>query len=93
VVPRAVLVHRVARAQLVHPLPPDQSGLIIGRHYLIVMPYAIEVMTTYRGWLPSVTDLPSHPNRIGDMFTVGPEKVPWIWIWAPGAAHADWLDP
>ena len=35
--------------------------------------------------------LPSHGNRIGDLWVVG--NTPWVWIWAPGAAHAGWVDP
>jgi hypothetical protein len=55
------------------------------------MPYGIEVLTTYRGELPTIDDLPSHPNRIGDMLVIN--GVPWVWIFAPGAARADWIDP
>jgi hypothetical protein len=55
------------------------------------MPYGLEVLATYRGELPAIDDLPSHPNRIGDMCLV--HGVPWVWIFAPGATHADWIDP
>jgi hypothetical protein len=93
VVPRAVLVHRVPRATPAHPLPPDESGMVVGRSYLIVMPYGLECRATYQGWLPSVDQLPAAGRRIGDMFAVGPASTPWIWICAPGMANADWLDP
>ena len=55
------------------------------------MPYNLEVLTTYRGELPSLDALPSHRNAIGDMWLVN--GTPWVWIWAPGATHADWIDP
>jgi hypothetical protein len=96
-VPRAVLVRRVPRATLVK-LPPqgeslDLAPLEIGRHYLLTMPYGLECRATYRGRLPSVDWLPVSGNHLGDMWMVGPTSTPWIWLWAPGAAHADWLDP
>ena len=91
VVPRAQLVrHSVPRAQLV-ALPPAWPPLFVGGRYLATMPYGLEVLATYRGERPSQDDLPSQPNRIGDMFVVN--GVPFVWIWAPGAAHADWIDP
>jgi hypothetical protein len=65
--------------------------MIPGRQYLGTMPYGLEVLTTFRGWRPSQDDLPSHRNAIGDMYMIG--TTPWVWIWAPGAAHADWIDP
>ena len=71
------------RAQLVRNLPP----LIPGQRYLATMPYGIEALTTYKGELASLDMLPTHRNQIGDMYTVG--NVPWVWIWVPGAAHAD----
>jgi hypothetical protein len=65
--------------------------LEIGHHYLATLPYGIEVRMKYKGTLASVDDLPSHPNQIGDMYLVG--NVPWVWIFAPGASRADWIDP
>ena len=35
--------------------------------------------------------LPSSGNRLGDTWVVG--NTPWVWIWAPGATRADWIDP
>jgi len=96
--PRATLVQpRAPRAQLVRPpvaraqLIPDLPHLIPGQRYLATMPYNLEVLATYRGEMASVDMLPSHRNRIGDMWVVG--QVPWVWIWTPGATHADWIDP
>jgi len=98
--PRATLVQRVPRAQLVKlPTPgaqivrPALTGppLVVGRQYLADMPYGLELLATFRGWLPSQDDLPSHRNAIGDMWVVG--RTPWVWIWTPGAARADWIDP
>ena len=87
--PRSQLVRLPApRAQLVRELPP----LIPGRRYLATMPDDnLEVLATFRGWLPSQDDLPSHRNQIGDMYLVG--NVPFVWLFAPGATHADWIDP
>ena len=55
------------------------------------MPYGIEVLATYKSQMSSVDLLPIHRNAIGDMFVVN--GVPWVWIWAPGAARADWIEP
>ena len=55
------------------------------------MPYDLEVLATFRGWLPSQDDLPSHRNAIGDMYLVG--NVPFVWLFAPGTTHANWIDP
>ena len=88
--PRATLVKLPPpRAPLAGDLPP----LVVGQHYLATMPYDnnLEVLMTFKGWLPSQDDLPSHRNAIGDMWLVG--STPWVWIWAPGATHADWIDP
>jgi hypothetical protein len=92
VVPRAQLVsHSVPRAQLV-ALPPAWPPLFVGGRYLATMPYDnLEVMATFRGWLPSQDDLPSHPNQIGDMYLVG--NAPFVWLFPPGASRADWIHP
>jgi hypothetical protein len=55
------------------------------------MPYNLKVLATYRGELPSIDMLPASGNRLGDTWVVG--DMPWVWIWAPGAARADWIDP
>jgi len=92
-VPRAQLAqHSAPRAQLVS-LPASSPPLFVGGKYLATMPYDnnLEVLATFRGWLPSQDDLPSHRNSIGDMFVI--KGIPWVWVWAPGAAHADWIDP
>jgi hypothetical protein len=89
VVPRAQLVmHSAPRAQLV-ALPPAWRPLFVGGRYLATMPYGLEVLATFRGLQLSQDDLPSHRNAIGDMFVVN--GVPFVWIWVPGAAHADWI--
>jgi hypothetical protein len=97
---RATLVQsRAPRAILVKlPTPGtesagDVSPLVVGQHYLATMPYdnGLQVLTTFKGWLPSQDDLPSHPNAIGDMYLV--KNVPFVWVFAPNATHADWIDP
>jgi len=35
--------------------------------------------------------LPQSGNHIGDTWVIG--ETPWVWLVAPGAAHADWIDP
>jgi hypothetical protein len=96
--PRAVLVQHVPRATLVK-LPPPRAQLvrlpdlpIPGHQYLATMPYQnLEVLATYRGWRSSLDKLPQSGNQLGDMWLV--EGTPWVWIFTPGATHADWIDP
>ena len=63
-----------------------------GEQYTATMPYDnLEVLATFRGWLLSQDDLPSHRNAIGDMYLVG--NVPFVWLFAPGASRGGWIDP
>jgi hypothetical protein len=84
------------RATLVK-LPPPRAQLISlpewkpGETRPVMMPYNLEVLATYRGQLQSQDMLPSSGNQLGDTWVVG--DTPWVWIWAPGAARADWIDP
>jgi hypothetical protein len=56
------------------------------------MPYQnLEALATFKGYLPAENLLPTTNNQIGDMFLVG--STPWIFLLAPGAAKADWIDP
>jgi hypothetical protein len=85
--PRAVLVK----------LPPPRAELVrlpewrIGEERPVMMPYNLEVRATYKGRLGSEKLLPLEGNQLGDMWVVG--DTPWIWLWAPGAATASWIDP
>jgi hypothetical protein len=85
--PRAVLVK----------LPPPRAMLVrlpewkIGEQRPVMMPYNLEVLAAYKGQLQSLDMLPSSGNALGETWVVG--ETPWIWIWAPGATRADWIDP
>jgi hypothetical protein len=88
--PRAQLVKlSPPRAQLVRP--DSLPSPVPGRQYLATMPYNVEVLATYRGRLDAEWMLPQSGNAIGDMWLV--DTTPWVWIWAPGANRADWIDP
>jgi len=86
----------VPRATLIK-LPPPRAQLVriplrIGAQYTVHMPYQnLEVLATYKGTLPSENFLPTTNNEIGDMYLVG--QTPWIFLQAPGAPKADWIDP
>ena len=54
-------------------------------------PYNLEVLATYEGRLESESMLPSSGNALGGMWVVGDNA--WLWVAAPGAAQADWIDP
>ena len=34
--------------------------------------------------------MPHSGNKMGDTWVVG--ETPWVWIWAPGANRADWME-
>jgi hypothetical protein len=78
-------------------LPPPRAQLVrlpewrIGEQRPVMMPYNLEVLATYRGRLGSENMLPSSGNMLGDMWVVG--DTPWLWVTAPGATRADWIDP
>ena len=46
---------------------------------------------TYKGRLAAEWMVPQESNSIGDTWVVG--ETPWVWLVAPGAAQADWIDP
>ena len=55
------------------------------------MPYGIDALTRYKGRLPSENMLPADGNSIGDAWAIG-DNI-WVWIAAPGAGYATWIDP
>jgi hypothetical protein len=89
-------VPRVPRAVLVK-LPPPRTQLVrfpewrVGETRPVMMPYNIEALAKLRGRLDAEWMLPSSGNYIGDTWVVG--DTPWLWLAAPGATHADWIDP
>jgi hypothetical protein len=87
----------VRRAKLVRlpdlPAPRAVRILHAGDQAPVMMPYRIEVLATIKGYAPSLDQLPLTGNHVGDLWVVGTERTPWVWITAPGATHADWIDP
>jgi hypothetical protein len=84
------------RAELVR-LPPPRAQLIrlpewrIGEQRPVLTPYGLEVSARLKGKLPSADLLPASGNAIGDAWAVG--DAAWVWIAAPGAPSAKWIDP
>jgi hypothetical protein len=84
------------RATLVK-LPPPRAVLVrlpqwrIGEERPVVMPYGLEVAARLKGKLPSTDMLPASGNAIGDTWVI--EDSAWVWVAAPGAASANWIDP
>jgi hypothetical protein len=84
------------RAELVR-LPPPRAQLIrlpewrIGEERPVMMPYGVEVAARLKGKLPSIDMLPMYGNAIGDMWVIGDSA--WVWVTAPGAGAANWIDP
>ena len=78
-------------------LPPPKAQLVrlpewrVGETRPVTMPYNLEVLATLKGRLDAEWMLPTSGNHIGDTWIVG--NTPWLWLVAPGATHADWLDP
>src|SRR4029077_20496082 len=84
------------RATLVK-LPPPRAVLVrlpqwrIGEERPVMMPYGLEVSARLKGRLPSTDLLPVSGNAIGDTWVIG-DSV-WVWVAAPGASSASWIDP
>jgi len=84
------------RAELVR-LPPPRAQLIrvpewrIGEERPVMMPYGLEVAARLKGKLLSTDMLPMSGNAIGDMWVIGDSA--WVWVAAPGAGSANWIDP
>jgi hypothetical protein len=84
------------RAELLR-LPPPRAQLIrlpewrIGEERPVMMPYGVEVAARLKGKLPSAGMLPMFGNAIGDTWVIGDSA--WVWVAAPGASSANWIDP
>jgi hypothetical protein len=84
------------RAELVR-LPPPRAQLMrlpewrIGEERPVMMPYGLQVAARLRGNVPSTNRLPMSGNAIGDTWVIG-DSV-WVWVTAPGASSASWVDP
>ncbi|MBV8278828.1 MAG: hypothetical protein JO170_26705 [Verrucomicrobia bacterium] len=84
------------RAELVR-MPPPRAQLIrlpewrIGEERPVMTPYGLEVSARLKGKLPSADMLPASGNAIGDAWVIG--DTAWVWIAAPGAPSAKWIDP
>ena len=63
----------------------------IGEERPVMMPYGLEVAARLKGRLPSTDMLPVSGNAIGDTWVVGDSA--WVWVAAPGASSANWIDP
>jgi hypothetical protein len=84
------------RATLVK-LPPPRAVLVrlpqwrIGEGRPVMMPYGLEVAARLNGRLPFTDLLPVSGNAIGDTWFIGDSA--WVWVVAPGAGTANWIDP
>ena len=93
---RDLVVRHVPRADLVK-LPPPRAQLVrlpewkIGEVRPVMMPYGLEVTACLKGRLLSTSMLPVSGSAIGDTWLIGHNA--WVWIAAPGADSANWLDP
>jgi hypothetical protein len=78
-------------------LPPPRAQLVwvpewrFNEERQLLMPYGLKVLGRYKGGLEAEWMLPQSGNAIGDTWIVG--DTPWVWVTAPGAARADWIDP
>jgi hypothetical protein len=94
--PELAVAPNAPRATLVR-LPPPRAQLIrlpewrIGEERPVMMPYGVEVAARLKGKLPSTGMLPMFGNAVGDMWVIGDSA--WVWVAAPGAGSANWIDP
>ena len=81
----------------VSQMPPTKAQLVrlpewrVGEQRPVTIPYGVKVLARYKGQLGSEEMFPASGNALGDMWVVGDNA--WLWITAPGAARADWIDP
>jgi hypothetical protein len=94
--PELAVASYAPRAALVK-LPPPRAQLIrlpewrIGEERCVMMPYGLEVAARLKGKLLSAGMLPMSGNAIGDTWVIGDSA--WVWVAAPGAGSANWIDP
>ena len=87
---------RAPRATLVK-LPPPRAQLVrlpewkFGEERQLIMPYGLKVLGRYKGRLDAEWMLPASGNAIGDTWAIGDNL--WVWITAPSASNAAWIDP
>jgi len=84
------------RAELLR-LPPPRAQLVrlpewrVGEERPVMMPYGLQVTARLKGKLTSTGMLPTSGNAIGDAWGIGDSA--WVWVAAPGAGTAKWIDP
>jgi hypothetical protein len=94
--PELAVAQYAPRATLVK-LPPARAVLVrlpqwrIGDERPVMMPYGLEVAARLKGKLPSTDMLPMFGNALGDTWFIGDSA--WVWVAAPGAGSANWIDP
>jgi hypothetical protein len=96
--PRSELVvaPHAPRAELLR-LPPPRAQLMrlpewrIGEERPVMMPYGLQVAARLKGKVLSTDRLPMSGNAIGDTWVIGDSA--WVWVAAPGARSASWVDP
>jgi hypothetical protein len=64
----------------------------VGKAQLVRMPDGLQVLATLKGSVFSLSQLPQSGNHIGDTYVLG-DRSEWIWLTAPGATQASWIDP
>ena len=84
------------RAELLR-LPPPRAQLVrlpewrVGEERPVMMPYGLQVTARLKGKLTTADMLPTSGNAIGDMWVIGDSA--WVWVAAPNAGSANWIDP
>jgi hypothetical protein len=89
--PRAALVtSRAPRAKLL--TLPISATLHQGDQTTLTLPYGVQTLVTIRGYRDSFTELPP-TAQIGDLYIVGQDRIPWVFVVTPGTNFAQWVDP
>jgi hypothetical protein len=90
--PRAALVTSPApRAKLLQL--PANTTLHEGDQTTLTLPYGIQTLVTVRGYRQSFDQLPLTGNQLGDLYIVGQERTPWVFVVTPGTNFPQWVDP
>ena len=79
------------RAQPVATPAPAMLQYGIGAQQMTTMPYGSRLLTTFKGYLSDVSQLPLQGAQPGDMWAIGTNL--WVLTTPPGSFRQGWVDP
>ena len=71
--------------------PAYDPNHVVGDRRMTTMPDGSQLVTTFRGYLGNVDELPLHGGQLGDMWGVGNNF--WVLTRVPNSYRIGWVDP